>query len=154
VTAASQPPLEILIQPEIGTLPVFVHGGSILPIAPLVQSTNEVPQGPLTLRVYAGDDCSLYEDDGRTYGYQHGDFLRMKFDCQTAPDGFHLHIGLHEGSYPAWWKSLEVEIYGWKPEKNLVLVNGKAARDAATSIPNGLAIGIPDDGRGLELQLQ
>jgi alpha-glucosidase len=155
-TAADQPPLEMSIRPETDTLPVFVHGGSILPIAPLVQSTNEVPHGPLTLRVYAGDNCSgtLYQDDGRTYGYQHGDFLRMKFDCQTAPDGFHLHIGPHEGSYPAWWKNLAVEIYGWNPEKKIALVNGKTARDKASSIPNGLVILVPDDGHGLDLQLQ
>jgi alpha-glucosidase len=156
VVAASLPPLAISIQPEIDTLPVFARGGSILPIAPLVQSTNEVPQGPLTLRVYAGDDCNgtLYQDDGRTYGYQHGSFLRMKFDCQIASDGFHLHVGPHEGSYPAWWKNLEVEIYGWSPEKKIVLVNGKTARDTATSIPNGLAITVSDDGGGLELKLQ
>ncbi len=154
--AASQPPLAISIQPEIDTLPVFVRGGSILPIAPLVQSTNEVPQGPLTLRVYAGADCNgtLYQDDGRTYGYQHGNFLRMKFDCQIGSDGFHLNIGPHEGSYPAWWKNVQIEIYGWSPEKKIILVNGNAARDTATSIPNGLAIAVPDDGRGLELKLQ
>ena len=37
VTAASQPLLAMSIQPEIGMLPVFARGGSIVPIALLVQ---------------------------------------------------------------------------------------------------------------------
>jgi hypothetical protein len=46
----------------------LVREGTILPIAPLVQSTNEKPQVPLTLRIYAGNDCvgHIYVDDGTT----------------------------------------------------------------------------------------
>jgi alpha-glucosidase len=64
-------PLTNWIHPEVASLPVFVRAGAILPIAPLMQSTNETPQGPLTLRVYVGDACSghLYLDDGKTYAY-------------------------------------------------------------------------------------
>src|ERR1700723_3338452 len=64
-TAANQVRLKSTIQPALDTLPVFARGGSILPIAPLVESTGETPQGPLTLRVYTGEDCegTLYQDD-------------------------------------------------------------------------------------------
>jgi alpha-glucosidase len=40
------------VTPTLEQLPVFIRGGSILPIAPLTQSTSETPAGPLTLRVY------------------------------------------------------------------------------------------------------
>ena len=42
-----------------------------LPMAPIVQSTSETPQGPLTFRVYLGDSCAgeLYQDDGKSYAY-------------------------------------------------------------------------------------
>jgi len=49
------------------------------PEQPLVQSTDEKPQGPLTLRVYPsalpGKDCggSLYLDDGTSYAFKKGD---------------------------------------------------------------------------------
>ena len=39
-------------------MPVYVRGGSILPLQPLVQNTDETPVGPLELRVYPGSDCS------------------------------------------------------------------------------------------------
>ncbi len=67
-------------------LPVYVRGGSILPLQPLIQSTDETPNGPLELRVYPGQPCSgsLYLDDGHTFRYQHGEFLRQTF---------HLSVG-------------------------------------------------------------
>jgi alpha-glucosidase len=155
-TAANQVRLKTTIQPALDTLPVFARGGSILPIAPLVESTGETPQGPLTLRVYVGEECagSLYQDDGQSYSYQQGQFLRMKFDCQVAADGFHLRISPHEGSYAAWWKSLRVEIYGWTPQQNSALLNGQAMPTGASPIPHGLAITVADDGRGAELHMQ
>ena len=68
---------------------MFVRAGAIVPEQPLVQSTDEKPQGPLTLRVYPptepGEDCagSLYLDDGVSYDFRKGDFLRMGFTCQA-----------------------------------------------------------------------
>ena len=46
----AQKPLSIT--PKLDELPVYVRGGTILPIAPLTQSTAEEPVGPLTLRVF------------------------------------------------------------------------------------------------------
>jgi alpha-glucosidase len=155
-TTANQVRLKTTIQPALDALPVFARGGSILPIAPLVESTGETPQGPLTLRVYVGEECggTLYQDDGQSYSYQQGQFLRMRFDCQVAADGFHLRISPHEGSYSAWWKNLRVEIYGWTPQGNSALLNGQATPTGASPIPNGLAITVADDGRGAELHMQ
>jgi alpha-glucosidase len=89
------------IHPELAMLPVFVRPGSILPIAPLVQSTAERPQGPLTLRVSPGPEChgGLYQDDGTSFAYRNGAFLRMHFSCGVSPQTGEvtLHIGKHEG---------------------------------------------------------
>ena len=155
-TAMSQVRLTTAVQPRLDTLPVFVRGGSILPIAPLVQSTNDVPQGPLTLRVYAGRDCggTLYQDDGRSYAYQHGEYLRVNFHCQMTADGFHLQVSSHEGSYAAWWKDLRIEIYGGASGMKSGVVNGNALSAPIATIPNGLAVEVPDDGRGIDLRLQ
>ncbi|HEX3821166.1 MAG TPA: TIM-barrel domain-containing protein, partial [Candidatus Sulfotelmatobacter sp.] len=73
------------IHPPLDTLPVYVRAGSILPFQPLIQNTDETPNGPLELDVYPGPDCngSLYLDDGHTFGYQHGEFLRQSFTCES-----------------------------------------------------------------------
>jgi alpha-glucosidase len=120
-------PLTTYIHPELSTLPVYVRGGAILPFAPLTQSTAETPQGPLTLRLYAGPDCrgSLYLDDGHTYAYTHGDSLRMNFTCTITPDVLTLNI-TEQGSYKPWWKDIRAEIYGWQPHSNTAALNNSA----------------------------
>jgi alpha-glucosidase len=156
VSGGSQPPLTASLQPVPGSLPVFVRGGAILPLAPLVQSTEEKPQGPITLRVYTGDDCrgSLYLDDGKTYAYEKGEFLRMRFRCRMEGDSLIVSVSPHEGSYVPWWKNLRFEIYGWKPTAMSVAVNGKEQSVTSESLSHAFAVTVPDDIHGLELHLR
>ena len=58
----------------IGTIPVFVRAGSILPLGTHVESTDQT-QTIAKVRVYPGadGDFTLYNDDGKTYAYEHGD---------------------------------------------------------------------------------
>jgi alpha-glucosidase len=149
-------PLRASIHPELASLPVFVRGGAILPIAPLTQSTDETPRGPLTLRVYAGDACAghLYLDDGKTYAYKTGASLRMDFHCEVTADGLRLRLGEHEGSYPAWWQQISVEIYGWSPIKHTARLDGSTVKTAMNSSSGKLALTIKDNGRGAVLELE
>jgi alpha-glucosidase len=149
-------PLTVRVSPELAKLPVFVRAGSILPIAPIVQSTSETPQGPLTLRIYVGDQCAgkLYQDDGVTYAYQHGIYLRMKFGCKKTAAGLHLSISPHEGAYPAWWKEIRAEVYGWTPRLGNVLVDAKAIVSPIDRQAHSISFLIKDDGKGAEVEVQ
>jgi alpha-glucosidase len=142
----------VSIHPELATLPVFVRPGAILPVEPLVQSTDERPHGPLTLRVFPGSDCSgrLYQDDGTTFAYKTGDFLRMSFTCEMSPDhGVILHIGRHEGSYPAWWRQIAVEINGLSRKPSSVIVDGQAATFRPGD--HSVTIMVEDPGSGVNI---
>jgi alpha-glucosidase len=149
-------PLSMQVTPELAKLPVYVRGGSILPIAPLIQSTNETPKGPLTLRVFVGDDCSgqLYQDDGKTYAFQNGEYLRMKFSCKETAEGLRLEISQHEGSYPAWWKEIDAEIYGWVLKEGKVSLNGKAAPLQIYRESYMIHVTFQDDGKGAQLDIK
>jgi alpha-glucosidase len=146
----------IQVEPELATLPVFVRAGSILPLEPLVQSTSETPEGPLTLRVYAGDACGgdLYLDDGKSYAFERGDSLRMHFSCKVTPDGLQLTMGEHEGAYPAWWKHIRAEIIGWTPKQNKIQLNNQNVELPVEKLPQGFSVNLDDDGKGIQLQLQ
>jgi alpha-glucosidase len=156
VAPSTQPPLSTMIHPELALLPVFVRAGSILPIAPLVQSVNMTPRGPLTLRIYAGIPCEgeLYLDDGNTYAFQNGAYLRMRFTCDTKDDSFHIHVTAHEGSYPAWWKEIRAELYGWTPKRNVMTVNGKVNPLVAEPSAPTVTFTVPDDAKGLDIELK
>jgi alpha-glucosidase len=149
-------PSAIRVTPRLDELPVFVRAGAILPMAPLVQSTDETPQGPLTLRIYAGDSCtgSLYLDDGKSYAFQHGAYLRMNFGCRITPQGMDIAIGAHQGSFCAWWKEIRVEIYGWTPSTGEVLVNGQKVAASKSQSKREVVFRMADDGKGANLEFR
>lgn len=65
----------ITVNAPIDTIPLFVRAGSIVPLGEAIESTSQV-QKLAKLRVYPGTDgdFTLYQDDGKTYGYEKGKF--------------------------------------------------------------------------------
>ena len=115
--AANAEQKPIMIDAKVVELPVYVRGGSIIPMEPLVQSTEEKPNGPLTLRVFPGDNCngSVYLDDGTTYDFRKGAFLRQQFSCTVASDGtVTVSAASAEGTFHPWWSSIRVEVVGMR----------------------------------------
>ena len=156
---------EVRIQRSLDTLPVFVRAGAIIPEQPLVQSTDEKPQGPLTLRVYPPSgfnrDCkgSLYLDDGVSYDFQKGAFLREQFTCRLSAQGIIVAITPPEGNFAPWWKLFSIEIYGAiKPASaaSISALNGAGATQVTTAYDaehHRITALIPDTGKGLEIQV-
>jgi alpha-glucosidase len=159
--AAQVGPVVVTARPEAATLPIFVRGGSIVPMQPLVESTNETPQGPLDLRVYVGDggegrscEGSLYLDDGKTMAYRQGAFLRAGFTCLVADGVLRIHIGAHEGSYPAWWKEIHGEVYGWSATSATVVVDGRSEPVPLSRSSQAIHFTVDDNGKGVDLELR
>jgi len=150
--------LQITLHPSADTVPVFARAGSIIPMQPLVESTMIKPNGPLTLRVYPplrpGSACegALYLDDGVSYAYQKGDFLRLKFSCELTPTGVTLKIGTREGSFAAWWTQFSVEVYGASKPAN-VTEAGAAITSSFDSEHHRVVAAVPDDGKEINLSV-
>ena len=135
----------IMVQPGPADLPVYVREGAIIPMAPLVQSTGETPSGPLTIRVFPGQDChgELYQDDGLTYDFRKGAFLRQSFTCSVDPSGaVSVTLAAREGSFKPWWKQLRVELVG--PSTTSPTINLAGRNMTAERTPLGWAATIPD----------
>jgi alpha-glucosidase len=146
----------LIVQPSVAVLPVFVRGGSIIPIAPLTQSTMDTHAGPLTLRVYVGEDCkgTLYQDDGTSYDFKQGMFLRIDSTCSVDHGALHIHVGPHQGSYEAWWSQITIEVYGWKVPDAHAKLAGKNVKITWNSAINAWQATVPDGGKGLELAFE
>jgi alpha-D-xyloside xylohydrolase len=69
----------------IDTIPLFVRAGSILPLGKPILSTEQ-KQDLEKIRVYPGadGDFTLYNDDGKTYAYEKGDFLITNLHWDNA----------------------------------------------------------------------
>jgi alpha-D-xyloside xylohydrolase len=87
----------IVVDAPIDTLPLFVRAGSIVPLGSEVGSAQQ-PQTIASVRVYSGANSSftLFQDDGKTYGYEKGNGSVTKL---TWDDRAH-HLK-QEGA-PAW----------------------------------------------------
>jgi alpha-D-xyloside xylohydrolase len=84
----------------LGRMPLFVRAGSIVPVGPAIQYSAEKPGAPITLFVFTGSDGAfeLYEDDGVSYGYEHGEFARIPLSYDAAKGT--LTIGARTGGFP------------------------------------------------------
>jgi alpha-D-xyloside xylohydrolase len=88
----------------IETLPLFIRPGSILPLGPFLQYSNEKPANPIELRIYPGANGSftLYEDEGDSYRYEKGVYAMIPFAWDDAAKT--LTIGPRQGDFPGMLK--------------------------------------------------
>lgn len=91
---------DITLTTTIGTIPMFVRAGGIVPVGREMQSTAGRDWSELELRVYPGADGSftLYEDEGDGYGYERGE--RMEIQLTWSDARRTLTIGQRRGTYP------------------------------------------------------
>jgi alpha-glucosidase len=142
------PPL--MVHPGLGDLPVYARAGAIIPMQPLVQSTEDKPNGPLTLRVFVpvaggSDTCrgDLYTDDGKSYDFRKGAYLRLHLTCSIAADGsLTVNIPQREGSFQPWWSEYRIEAVGFTPKTSQASFNGNKVKLEQT--PLGWATTVPD----------
>jgi alpha-glucosidase len=151
-------PSSLFINPQLEKLPVYVREGAIIPIQPVTQSTSETPNGPLTLRVYPGKDChgSLYEDDGKSFAFKRGEFLRIDFSCEMTASGVSFHKVERHRSFQPWWNQIHLEVYGWDAPKATATWTGNS--DAPSTIVDTskhvVSIELPDIAKSTDLEIR
>jgi alpha-D-xyloside xylohydrolase len=83
----------------IDLIPIYVKAGSILPLGPQVQYTEEKKWDDLEIRVYKGADGTfiLYEDEFDNYNYEQGAYTEIAFHWDDSSRK--LTIENRKGSY-------------------------------------------------------
>lgn len=77
---------EITRPVDLGTIPLYVRAGGVIPMGPLKQYTGEKVDGPLEISVYPGANGSflLYEDDGSSFEYRKGEWMGIQIEWNDA----------------------------------------------------------------------
>jgi len=85
-------------------MPLFVRAGSIIPMGPYLQYSDEKPADPIELRVYPGADTKflLYEDENDNYNYEQGIYSTIQFEWNEKLQI--LTIGKRNGEFPGMLK--------------------------------------------------
>jgi alpha-D-xyloside xylohydrolase len=111
----------IQAQAPLDRIPLYVRGGSILPLGPEVEYAAQPTDDPVELRIYRGSDASftLYGDQGDTYAYEKGAHATIPLQWDDAAAT--LTIGARQGDYA-----------GMPPERRfrVVTVDGAENREA------------------------
>lgn len=114
----------VKVAAPIDQIPVFVRAGSIVPLGSDIQSTAS-KQSIAEIRVYQGRDAhfALYEDDGSSYGYEHGHYSRIPMDYDNATGV--LTLGKREGEGSG------------TPAKRQFIIRRIGAAQPSASVPDG-----------------
>ena len=91
---------KVNVKAGLSQMPLFVRGGSIIPMDFGKQYTTEKTDKPVEIRIYKGADAVMdwYEDEGDNYGYENGSYavIPLKWDDSRNV----LEIGKRKGSFP------------------------------------------------------
>jgi alpha-glucosidase len=152
---------KLSLHPRLDEMPLYVRAGAIVPMQPLVQSTEEKPNGPLQLRVYlpssaANSDCrgTLYQDDGHTFAYQKGEILRVNYSCQVSNGSVTVTSNTEKIAYHPWWNSAELRLVGATVAPKEVRIGDQVTREwRYDGLAHSVTLTVPDAARNWTVRL-
>jgi alpha-D-xyloside xylohydrolase len=103
--ARTEGPIAVDAPAAIERLPLFVRGGSILPLGPDIEYATEKAADPIELRIYRGGngEFTLYEDEGDNYNYEKGAHATIPLFWDDSSQT--LTIGDRAGGFPGMLES-------------------------------------------------
>ena len=125
-------PKEVTVNAPLNRIPIFVRGGAIIPTRQLVQYTGQAPINPLTFEVYPDGRSSreYYEDDGSTFAYRQGDYLKEQLTADAQANALTLSVSARQGSYKPSARAMEFEVHHQTNRPRSVSLNGNELASA------------------------
>jgi alpha-glucosidase/alpha-D-xyloside xylohydrolase len=99
---------------DLQTIPLHVRAGAVIPFGPVKQHVDEKVDGPLSLVVYPGADgvSTMYEDDGRSFEYKKGQFMRIEMAWRDADRRLSLRLAPRSRLLAPPKRAMEIRIAG------------------------------------------
>ena len=118
----------IVATARLDQIPVYVREGTILPLGPVIQHTDQLPGGPLELQVYPGKNATftLVEDDGETTAYLKGEVRRTTFTWNDTTGRLSWEVSGHFAEKDIFTK-MKIEVFypqGIKQAEGSMLSSG------------------------------
>jgi hypothetical protein len=113
---------EITRPVDLATTPIFVRAGAVIPTGPVKQYVDEPSEEPLTLTVYPGADgrSSMYDDDGTSFDYRRGAYMRMLMTWRDATKRLTLSLTPGSRMVPTAQRRINVRVAGSSITKPVV----------------------------------
>jgi alpha-glucosidase (family GH31 glycosyl hydrolase) len=103
---------EIARAVDLATMPLYVRAGGMIPLGPVKQFTGEKSNEPLTLVIYPGPEaeCIIYEDDGSTFNYRRGEWMKIAAHWSASQRRLSLRLLPGSRMLPPLRRRIEVRI--------------------------------------------
>jgi alpha-glucosidase/alpha-D-xyloside xylohydrolase len=107
---------------DLETMPLHVRAGTILPLAPVREFVEQQVADPTTIVVYPGSDgaFTLYEDDGRSFDYRRGAFMRVAMTWNDGARRLSLRLAPKSRMLPPARRPIRVRLAGSTDVKDVV----------------------------------
>ncbi|MCO6400069.1 MAG: glycoside hydrolase family 31 protein [Verrucomicrobia bacterium] len=91
----------VTVSAPLGTLPLFMRGGAIVPMGPSMRYANQFQPTYLDINCWPEGTSSftLYEDEGEGWNFTNGVFALTTFTSSRTNDTWDFTIGARQGSY-------------------------------------------------------
>jgi alpha-glucosidase len=127
----------ISVAVPLDTLPLFVRGGSIVPLGPSMQRTDERPLDNLTILVYPGapgasGTCAIYEDDGATQAHQRGESALTTVTSTFGDGAARVEVGATTGTYAGQPTRRDLTVRLWRESRPGSVAVRRSAVEART----------------------
>jgi alpha-glucosidase len=131
----------IRVPVTLDSFPLFVRGGAFIFRQPIVQNTGEMPGKPLQVLIAPANEsaATLYEDDGGTLQYRHGDFLKRHFQQRRDDHEIAIEVSAPEGTYRPAARDLILEVWTDRKPQGVSVRAGTQAAALAALDPAALA---------------
>ncbi|MBU1692855.1 MAG: DUF5110 domain-containing protein [Verrucomicrobia bacterium] len=108
---------------SIASMPLFVREGSIVPMGPWMNYTDESLPSYLDIHVWPASSCefTLYEDDGATTNYLAGQYAGTRMTSQTGTLSFSFTFEARTGSYDPGSRDFYVVAHDVPPVESVTL---------------------------------
>ncbi|MFC4557595.1 glycoside hydrolase family 31 protein [Virgibacillus kekensis] len=116
-----------LIHAELDHLPIFVKKGSAIMQADWESNVDKTPKSVL-MEVYSGApgevyNFTFYDDDGETFNYESGGFLRLDIEVKSANDGAIISVTNQEGNYQPSYETIKINVHGLRDNQHVIVNN-------------------------------
>ena len=111
---------------DLATMPLYARAGAVIPLGPVKQYMSEKPDGEITLVVFPGADSTStwYEDDGESFDYRTGEWMRVMLQWNDASRRLSMHLAPASRTLAPMPRTIHVRLAGSSAVKT-VEFNGR-----------------------------
>ncbi|MCB1101530.1 MAG: DUF5110 domain-containing protein [Kiritimatiellae bacterium] len=103
----------VQVDAPLGTLPLFVRSGAIIPMGPSMQHANEYQSPWMDINCWPEGDSefTLFEDDGESWDYQNGAYSKRRMVSSRTEAYWDFTIEAKQGTYATGARDFYVYCY-------------------------------------------